>query len=184
MFFATLHKRLLVVVTISTSFEVGVSIQSNIAPTELCQWRKRRLWGEVHDENAAGLGGISSHAGLFGTAEDVCKLGHLYLTENALLSKDITTKAVSEHVRASDGTRRGLGWMLKSSNSTFATSFSSDSFGHTGYTGTSLWCDPKTNITISLLTNRVYSGRNPEPIIAFRRMIHDEIARVVNKVVQ
>lgn len=154
-----------------------------IAPTEDDPgWRGRRCWGEVHDENACGVGGVAGHAGLFGTAYEVAALGQAWLAHDPRL--DITpylyTVAICEH-EETDGMRRGLGWMLKAQDDASAGDlFSADSFGHTGFTGTSLWIDPQRELVIAVLTNRVYQGREKPGIHAFRRAVHDVVAEAVD----
>ncbi|HHB91078.1 MAG TPA: class A beta-lactamase-related serine hydrolase [Anaerolineae bacterium] len=155
--------------------------RETIAPTERCPWRQRRLWGEVHDENAACLGGVAGHAGLFGTASDVAKLGECYRTGGGgLLSPALAQEAISEQV-ATSGVRRGLGWQLMTNDgSPVGRGFGPDSFGHTGFTGVSLWVDPARALTVVLLTNRVYHGRAPEPIAQFRLRLHQAILQAVD----
>lgn len=158
--------------------------RNEIAPTEFDQlWRKRRCWGEVHDENACGLGGIAGHAGVFGTARDVAALGQAWLTESSQLSIDpaLITAATQERVRTGE-VRRGLGWLLKSlSDSPAGEQFSAASFGHTGFTGTSLWVDPTRELVVAVMTNRVYPGREKPGIHAFRRAVHDIVAQEVDR---
>jgi len=148
--------------------------RQRIAPTERCAWRDRRLVGEVHDENAAGLGGIAGHAGLFATAGDVCRLGRLFLNGGeGILSPALVAESIREQHISPEGIRRGLGWQLRSDpNPTCSTAFSPASFGHTGFTGTSLWCDPQRELCVALLTNRVYSGRDAAGIAALRPRVH------------
>jgi CubicO group peptidase (beta-lactamase class C family) len=133
-------------------------------------------WGEVHDENACGVGGVAGHAGLFANALDVAKLGQAWLDGTLAIAPEIAREAVSEQA-VTGNERRGLGWMLKSvENSSAGDRFSADSFGHTGFTGTSLWVDPEARLVIALLTNGVYEGRalmNPLP---FRRAVNSLIA--------
>ncbi len=144
------------------------------APTELCAWRGERLQGQVHDENAAGMGGIAGHAGLFATAEDVARLGRLYLSGGgSLLGAALAQESVAEQVRTPEGIRRGLGWMLRSEpEPSCSRAFSAQSFGHTGFTGTSLWCDPVSGLVGVLLTNRVVHGRDPARIQALRPAVY------------
>jgi CubicO group peptidase (beta-lactamase class C family) len=152
--------------------------RSTIAPTEDDPgWRGRRCWGEVHDENACGVGGVAGHAGLFGTARDVAAFGQAWLESDARLSiaLDLLRRAVQEHEETS-GMRRGLGWMLKArEDSPAGDLFSADSYGHTGFTGTSLWVDPPRALVVACLTNRVYPGREKIGIHAFRRALHDAL---------
>ncbi len=157
--------------------ERGISID-RIVPTELCAWRRRRCVGEVHDENAFALGGESGHAGLFATAQEVAALGQLYLNggrhdAGRLFSPSLAAEAVREQVKLDNG-RYGLGWMLqRESGSPIGQAFGMNSYGHTGFTGTSLWIDPDQEMLVVLLTNRVYYGRKPHQIVAFRARLHD-----------
>lgn len=158
--------------------------QITIAPTEFdSTWRKRRCWGEVHDENACGVGGIAGHAGLFGTAWDVAVFGQRWLERHPCLniSPDLMQAATHEH-EETGGMRRGLGWMIKTyTDSSAGDLFSPDSYGHTGFTGTSLWIDPRHKLVVACLTNRVYPGREQEGIHSFRRALHDLLARAVDE---
>jgi len=153
-----------------------------IAPTELCAWRGRRLRGEVHDENAAGMGGVSGHAGLFATAWEVAVLGQLYLNGGAYAGRRLlapaTVAAMTSEQAAFADERRGIGWMLKSRQvSSAGRYFSPRSYGHTGFTGTSLWVDPQRELLVVLLTNRVYYGRsNAAEILALRQAVHDAVS--------
>lgn len=154
----------------------------DIAATEICAWRKRRLRGEVHDENAAGLGGVGGHAGLFSTAYEVAVLGQLYLNGGSyqgvqLLQPSTVAEMRREHV-VSPTARRGLGFVLRAADEP-SYGFSPQLFGHTGFTGTSLWINPPTETVIVLLTNRVYYGREAAGIIALRRAVHETISRAV-----
>lgn len=153
-----------------------------IAPTEYDDhWRFRRAWGEVHDENACGIGGIAGHAGLFATALDVARFGQAWLAGDTRLAigESLRAAATSQQIRGE--MRLGLGWMLKSkSDSAAGDRFSADAYGHTGFTGTSLWIDPSRQLVCAALTNRVYRGRDPVGIQVFRRALHDIIAEAVD----
>ena len=153
-----------------------------IVPTEFDTfWRKRRAWGEVHDENACGIGGIAGHAGLFATAQDVAQFGQAWLSgDNHLgISADVKKLAIKE--QASGASRRGLGWMLQTQDDSSAGDlYNMSSYGHTGFTGTSLWIDPEKDLVSAVLTNRVYPGREVPGIHAFRRAIHDIIVKGIN----
>lgn len=177
-------------------------VVDRVAPTEFCAWRQRRLHGEVQDENAAGLGGISGHAGLFGTAADLCRLGNLFLGQGAnLLSRSTVAASVTTQVetvaagmpltRSSNGhaavmtmageIRHGLGWMLRGDPElTCSQALGPRSFGHVGFTGTSLWCDPDRELIVTLLTNRIYHGRNAEPISQLRLAAHAAVVAGIN----
>ncbi|GAB4572293.1 MAG: hypothetical protein Kow0077_11320 [Anaerolineae bacterium] len=150
---------------------------ADCAATEYdARWRGRRCRGEVHDENAAALGGIAGHAGLFSTAADVARFGQWWLealTEGVpALPRQFARQATRRH--AGD---RGLGWVLKSMEgySSAGAHLSPDSFGHTGFTGTSLWIDPDRQLVAALLTNRVYHGRDPEAITVLRPRVMDAL---------
>lgn len=155
---------------------------SNIAPTELCAWRGRRVVGEVHDENAARLGGIAGHAGLFSTAGELARFGQVFLDSGRPL---LSPKTVAEMVRlqAEEGNaRRGLGFALWCPDpEASGNPFSSSAFGHTGFTGTSLWMDPARKLVVAALTNRVYYGRDAAPILRFRVDLHRAIVEAVDR---
>jgi CubicO group peptidase (beta-lactamase class C family) len=147
------------------------------APTEFCPWRRRRIRGEVHDKNAAAMGGAAGHAGLFGTAIDVAALGQILLTGGApLLSPAIMTEAIGE--QAADSTqRRGLGFLLRCPASEASQALGPAAFGHHGFTGTSLWVDPDADLVIALLTNWVHGGREDRGFASLCASIHREVAR-------
>lgn len=157
--------------------------REQIAPTEEdTTWRQRRIHGEVHDENAHGVGGIAGHAGLFSTAMEVALLGNIWLNHSErMLHIDLELAGASVELQAQTGAdRRGLGWMLKSGeNSSAGDYLSASSYGHTGFTGTSLWIDPDNKLSIALLTNRVYNGRERIGIHALRRAVHNAIGKAL-----
>lgn len=131
----------------------------SVAATEDCSWRRRLLEGEVHDENAFMMEGVAGHAGLFSNADDLARYAQAWLNLDARLgSEDLLREAVREQL-AQAGVRRGLGWMLKGEGSGVGTLASPRAFGHTGFTGTSLWCDPEQDWFAVLLTNRVHPSR-------------------------
>lgn len=163
----------------------GVSGQ-DIAPTEICAWRGRRLLGEVDDENAASLGGVSGHAGLFATAEDVARLGAIFVGARLPLPSRqvLAPESVAEMRRLQverDGLRRGLAWVLWTPDCAGGQLFSPASFGHTGFTGTSLWIDPLRELMVVLLTNRVYYGRQAVEIMQFRPYLHDLVVEAIQR---
>ncbi len=149
--------------------------------TEFCPWRKRRLCGEVHDENAFALGGVAGHAGIFSTAFDVAKLGLMWLEGISGIShfglpRRVFVDAVMPQ-KEFQNQRRGLGWALWTQGSP-ARFFGKNTFGHLGFTGTSLFVDPDRELVVSLLTNRVYYGRNPASILLFRIKFHRKVAEL------
>ncbi len=158
--------------------------RQQIAPTEDDPlWRKRRVWGEVHDENACGLGGVAGHAGLFATALDVATFGQAWLNDPQM-AFGITPEVAHEakHQQAeTDGARRGLGFALKAYGGAAAGDlFSLNTYGHTGFTGTSLWIDPDNRLVVACLTNSVYPGRGKPGTLEFRRAVHDLLASELN----
>ncbi len=155
---------------------------SNLVPTEFCAWRKRRVIGEVHDENAARLGGVAGHAGLFSTAGDLAHFGQSFIDDAPpLLSRQ--TIAEMTRLQAQDGNvRRGLGFALWSPDpEASGNPFSRSAFGHTGFTGTSLWIDPERSLVVSVLTNRVYYGRDAGEITRFRPELHRAIVEEIDR---
>ncbi len=154
--------------------------EGNVAPTELCPWRGYRLVGEVHDENAWRLGGVSAHAGLFSTAEDVAVLGESFLDAQCL--RQSTIREMTRLQAQEGGIRRGLGFALWSPNPEASSHpFSGQAFGHTGFTGTSLWIDPTRELVVALLTNEVYRGRRNRRIGTVRLRVHKAIVEVVSR---
>ncbi|MEZ4617775.1 MAG: serine hydrolase [Caldilineaceae bacterium] len=157
-----------------------------VAPTEFCRWRQRRVVAQVHDENAARLGGVSGHAGLFSTAGDVARFGQIFLDAGATagfsLLKSSTVQEMCR-VQVVDGdTRRGLGFLLWSPDPMASSHpFSQDAFGHTGFTGTSLWMDPQRNLVVALLTNEVYYGRTNRGIAALRVAVHQAVVEAIDQ---
>jgi len=151
------------------------------APTEDCPWRGSILRGEVHDDNAHVLGGVAGHAGLFGTAGGVLALAtHLLdlvrgrATHPGFSPADLCLAAQPAHLPP--GSPWGLGFDTPSpQGSSAGRHLSPVSFGHLGFTGTSLWCDPRQDLVIVLLTNRVHPRRDNVLIRDFRPRFHDAV---------
>jgi CubicO group peptidase (beta-lactamase class C family) len=153
---------------------------SRIAPTEQDEWRNRLLRGEVHDENAAAMGGVAGHAGLFGTAESVLAVSGAWLQgyhgRESILDGELVRQFTARQESAARSSW-ALGWDTPSAPSSSGSSFSERSFGHLGYTGTSLWIDPLCELEVVLLSNRVHPSRRNEKIKVFRPCIHDLVYR-------
>ena len=153
---------------------------SRIAPSEQDEWRNRLLRGEVHDENAAAMGGVAGHAGLFGTAESVLAVSGAWLRgyygRESILEGELVRQFTTRHESAARSSW-ALGWDTPSAPSSSGSSFSERSFGHLGYTGTSLWIDPSCELEVVLLSNRVHPSRRNEKIKVFRPLIHDLVYR-------
>lgn len=168
-----------------SSFErnLGQIDPENCAPTETMEsWRIARhqlagtpfsefIQGEVHDPRAAVMEGVAGHAGLFSIAEDLLTFGQ------ALLSGEIAAQDVVRDFtrRQSLKSSRALGWDTPSGTSSSGQFFSPSSFGHTGFTGTSLWIDPDRALVVTLLTNRVHPTSSNTKILGFRPAFHDAI---------
>jgi len=155
----------------------------SIAPTELdANFRKRLIQGEVHDENAFAIGGVSGHAGLFSTAADLaafCQMllnGGVYAHQRILRRATIVQFTVPQQL--SGGTRT-LGWVVPTEGSSSGHYFSPHSFGHTGFTGTSIWIDPDRQLFVVLLTNRVNPTRENHKIAEVRPALHDAVMQAL-----
>jgi CubicO group peptidase (beta-lactamase class C family) len=147
-----------------------------VATEEDTEWRMRRLRGEVHDENAFAFLGTSGHAGLFGTAADVAAIARVF-RDGAVIGNDLAALARTEHVKERN-VRRGIGLALRAPDGPMVgRHFSVDAYGHTGFTGTSVWIDPQLDLTVVLLTNRVYFGRaNDDEMYRFRIAVHEAVS--------
>ena len=167
----------------STRYLPPESWRSRIAPTENdTVFRHRLLRGEVHDENAGRLGGVSGHAGLFSTAPDLARFAQWLLDTRrghappfaALrrLSPPLV-QMFTQRQNIPPGSSRALGWDTPSENSSAGTQMGPNAFGHTGFTGTSIWFDPDRDLFIILLTNRVNPTRANTRIFQVRRRVAD-----------
>lgn len=154
--------------------------QDHYAPTEFCPWRHQRLQGEVHDDNTWALGGVSTHAGLFGGIDDLAAYG-LQLRAGLLglpgaVVASATAQRFARRAIPSDAGDWALGFMLPSpQGASCGRHFAPASIGHTGFTGTSLWYDPRRDLLVLLLSNRVFGGRDNKAFLALRPQIHDWI---------
>ena len=151
------------------------------APTELDRWRGRLLRGEVHDENGWALGGVAGHAGLFGTAPAVGRFAQALLDTLHGAPRLANPATLARFLRHSDvpGSSRALGWDTMLVTSSCGHRLSPDAFGHTGFTGTSLWIDPSQDLYVALLTNRVHPTRTNEGILAVRPAVHDAVVEAL-----
>src|SRR5215207_549791 len=146
-----------------TRFRPDGSLRGRIAPTELNPPRGYPLRGEVHDENAYALGGVAGHAGLFSTASDLSIFAQMLLNGgNYNGTRIIADSTVRLFTRRAAGTR-ALGWDTCGGKGSCGTYLSSSAYGHTGFTGTSLWIDPEREMFVVLLTNRVHAARARRP---------------------
>ena len=157
-------------------FKPPPSLAARIAPTEETALRGR-ICGEVHDENAAALGGVAAHAGLFGTASAVAAFARLVLRtfreETAIANPELMRRFARR--TAVPGSSRALGWDTMLPTSSCGTRMSVTAIGHTGFTGTSLWIDAERDSYVVLLTNRVHPTRDNEQLRALRPRVHDAV---------
>ena len=168
-----------------TFFRPAETERPRIAPTEVDRhFRHRLIHGEGHDEHAFVMGGVAGHAGVFTTAADVARLAAEMLRARAG-SSEFMSKAVADLFTTRRGivagSTRALGWDTPSEQGSSAGDLlSRRSFGHTGFTGTSVWCDPDRGIYAVLLSNRVHPSRENIKIRAVRREFHDAVARATS----
>lgn len=149
------------------------------AATEYSESHGDYKTGVVHDENAESMGGISGHAGLFSTLKDLTKFVYMIENDGNYGARQILSSSALKLARTNftsfDNEHRGLAWMLKNPElASCGDYFSKESYGHTGFTGTSLWFDPEIDLSVILLTNRVHYGREPH-IIRLRPRLHNII---------
>jgi CubicO group peptidase (beta-lactamase class C family) len=162
-----------------TMFKPTKALAGRIAPTENdTTYRKRLLKGEVDDENAFAMGGVAGHAGMFATAPDLAVFCQMILNGGIYSHERLLTRATIAQFVApqplADNTRT-LGWMAPTPDSSSGKYFSSRSFGHLGFTGTSIWIDPDRKLFVILLTNRVYPTRANDKITAMRPAVHNAV---------
>ncbi len=177
----TIYQRVTKPLGLSAHFQPAAPLQSpqNIAPTEFCKWRGRRIIGEVHDESAWRLGGIAGHAGMFAHARDVAAFGQSFL-DASLLQRETITEMTRLQVEF-NSVRRGLGFALWSPDPEASSNpFSPSTFGHTGFTGTCVWIDPQRNLVVALLTDDVYGGREGRGIADLRVKVHHAIVESID----
>jgi CubicO group peptidase (beta-lactamase class C family) len=163
-----------------TTYRPGPELLPRIAPTENDPWRGHVLRGEVHDENAAALGGVAPHAGLFSTAADLARFAQMLIGGGVFEHRRVVSRETLERFAKRAGvpdSSRALGWDTPSENSSAGSLFGPRSFGHTGFTGTSMWMDPDRNLFVILLTNRVHPTRENNAIREVRRAVADAVVR-------
>lgn len=167
---------------VGACFNPPAGLASRCAATEYRAARGSCQCGEVHDENAGLMGGVSGHAGLFATAADLLLYGQAWLSGGGLpgarriLAPATVAAATADQTPGLDD-RRGLGWQLKNREYSSGGDLLSDrAYGHTGFTGTSLWIDPALELVAVLLTNRVHPTRDNTAIIRLRPRFHNLLA--------
>ena len=168
----------------STQYRPAASLLPRIAPTEYDPWRQRHLRGEVHDENAFSLGGVSGHAGLFSTGHDVARLTRMYLNGGTLDGvRIVRAETIRQFTTVQDSafSNRALGWETPNGANSAGRLMKRPAFGHTGFTGTSIWIDPSRDLFVVLLTNRVNPTRQNLRIGGVRTALADAVVRVMDR---
>ena len=160
-----------------TRFRPDPSLRPRIAATERDSARGGLIWGEVHDPNAWALGGVAGHAGLFSSARDMAIFAQMLLNGGEYGGVRILRPETVARWTAPEypGSSRALGWDTPSGSSSAGHYFGPRSFGHTGYTGTSIWVDPERGLFIILLTNRVNPTSENQKHVALRRAVADAV---------
>ena len=169
---------------VATRYLPPASWKPMIAPTEIDTiMRHRLIWGTVHDESADRLGGVSGNAGLFSNALDLSRFAAMLLAGGAWDSLTlIHAETIAEFTRRQDlppGSSRALGWDTPSQPSSGGTKMTDRAFGHTGFTGTSIWIDPGRDLFVILLTNRVNPTRANLRIAKVRPRVADLVAQAL-----
>jgi CubicO group peptidase (beta-lactamase class C family) len=161
---------------LQTTFNPPTAVKSRIPPTANDQtFRKRIIQGEVYDENASAMGGVAPQAGLFSTANDVAAFAHTILTGGTPIVRPETVAVFTRRATSPPDTSRALGWDTPSTPSQSGRYFSRSSFGHLGYTGTSLWIDAERQLSVTLLTNRTWPDSSNQAIREVRPQFHDAV---------
>jgi serine-type D-Ala-D-Ala carboxypeptidase len=165
-----------------TTFKPPSNWRASIVPTaDDRTFRHRVVQGEVQDENASVLGGVAGHAGVFSPARDLARLAQAMLNDGPTILRPETLAQFTRREALPPGTSRALGWDTPSTPSQSGKHFSSHSFGHLGYTGTSLWIDPERQLSVTLLTNRTWPDCKNEAIKDVRPRVHDAIIQTLEK---
>ncbi len=167
---------------VNTAFNPPKEVRAQIPPTADDRiFRHRIIQGEVQDENASVLGGVAGQAGVFSNAADLARFAHAMLyPENSVLRLE-TIALFTRRESAPAGTSRALGWDTPSGASQSGKYFGPASFGHLGYTGTSLWIDPDRKLSITLLTNRTWPDCSNQAIKQIRPIFHDAVIEAIEK---
>jgi CubicO group peptidase (beta-lactamase class C family) len=163
-----------------TRFNPPPTAKLTIPPTEDDRtFRHRIIQGEVNDENASVMGGVAGHAGLFAPATDIARSAECMLRGGAPVFRLATVELFTRREDSPPDTSRALGWDTPSPPSTSGSHFSSYSFGHLGFTGTSLWIDPERSLSVTMLTNRIWPDRSNRAIRQVWPLVHDAIVEAL-----
>jgi CubicO group peptidase (beta-lactamase class C family) len=166
----------------NTTFSPPKESRHKIPPTAHDQtFRYGIIQGEVQDENAFVLGGVAGHAGLFSTAQDIAIFARAMLHGGRPILHPETVATFTRREASPPGTSRALGWDTPSAPSQSGKHFGPASYGHLGYTGTSLWIDPDRELSITLLTNRTWPDCSNQAIKQVRPKFHDAVVEALAK---
>lgn len=156
-----------------TEYLPDPSLRNRIAPTDVTPPRGYPIVGEVHDESAFTLGGVSGHAGLFGTATDLSVFAQMMLNGGTYNGVRIVSDTTIARFITPVADHRALGWEVANQERGAGEYLSKSAYGHVGYTGTSLWIDPEREMFVILLTNRVHAARSRRPGTIIADVRHD-----------
>jgi len=166
----------------NTAFNPSVVWRDQIVPTaQDLNFRKRVIQGEVQDENASVMGAVAGHAGVFSTAADLATFANVMLSGGDPIVRRASIDLFTRRERSPAGTSRALGWDTPSSPSQSGKYFSAASYGHLGYTGTSLWIDPERQLSVTLLTNRTWPDCSNPAIKEIRPRFHDAVVEALSR---
>jgi CubicO group peptidase (beta-lactamase class C family) len=158
-----------------TMYRPPASLKARIAPTEIDPIRGGKVWGVVHDERAYYLGGVSAHAGIFSSAHDLARFARMYLNNGTLDGVRIIKPETIELFTMRQVQDRALGWQKRDGSNSAGHLMSERAFGHTGFTGTSIWIDPTRDLFVILLSNRVNPTRANTKIGRVRVALADAV---------
>jgi beta-N-acetylhexosaminidase len=167
-----------------TFYNPEKSFLTEIVPTEKSDFHKRVIRGFVHDENTFAMGGVSGHAGLFSTSEDLATFCQMMLNKGLYNFEKVLSEETINYFTKRDGiiegSTRAIGWDTRSEEKSSSGHFMSmQAFGHTGFTGTSLLMDPENEVFVVLLTNRVHPTRENQKIRKVRPMVADYVMKAI-----
>jgi CubicO group peptidase (beta-lactamase class C family) len=167
-----------------TFYNPDSSLRNEIVPTEVSEWHQKLVHGFVHDENTYVMGGVSGHAGMFSTVQDLFVFCQMYLNkgfyENKRILKSETIELFTSRQNMIEGSTRALGWDTRSDKNSMAGDYMSmQAFGHSGFTGTTIWIDPENQVFVVLLSNRVYPTRENKKIFRVRPIVHNYVMRAI-----
>ena len=176
----------------STTFNPPVAWIPRVAPTEFDAYRGRMIRGQVHDENAWRMDGVSGHAGIFSTGDDLLTFGEWWISQArgtaAVPGKPAVRAAVLRSFTVPQelpaGSPRALGWEVPTADNTGSVFLAAGSVGHTGFTGTSIWMDPVRGVVIVVLGNRVHPTRANERFAGVRRGAGDLVLSALDPALQ